>query len=159
MGCANTLHHHFYTGLPDHIKDEICHVGKPQTLGGLHLLAQEVDAHYWECKEEIQHQPKSIASTGKQANPRNNSTQDPVETNLLQTKPQRLAATTQAPPTSVTSWVRTANLQLPSARGILTSTFVCSVVAMATSQTSVLRRKPRPKLAQPRLQSQPQLHS
>ncbi|KAG6326890.1 hypothetical protein ID866_12199 [Astraeus odoratus] len=56
-----TLHHHFYTGLPDHIKDEI---------------SQEVDAHYWECKEEIQHQPKSIASTSKQANPGNNSTQD-----------------------------------------------------------------------------------
>ncbi|KAG6328655.1 hypothetical protein ID866_10434 [Astraeus odoratus] len=25
----NTLCHHFYTGLPDCIKDEICHVGKP----------------------------------------------------------------------------------------------------------------------------------
>ncbi|KAG6325785.1 hypothetical protein ID866_13304 [Astraeus odoratus] len=70
------LRHHFYTGLPDHIKDEICHVGKPRTLGELHLLAQEVDAHYWECKEEIQHQPKSITSTSKQANPGNNSTQD-----------------------------------------------------------------------------------
>ncbi|KAG6327225.1 hypothetical protein ID866_11864, partial [Astraeus odoratus] len=58
------LHHHFYTSLPDHIKDKICHV------------AQEVDACYWEHKEEIQCQPKSITSTGKQANPRNNSTQD-----------------------------------------------------------------------------------
>ncbi|KAG6326148.1 hypothetical protein ID866_12941 [Astraeus odoratus] len=54
----NALRHHFYTGLPDHIKDE------------------EVDAHYWERKEEIQHQPKSITPTGKQANPGNNSTQD-----------------------------------------------------------------------------------
>ncbi|KAG6328437.1 hypothetical protein ID866_10653 [Astraeus odoratus] len=45
-----TLHHHFYTGLPNHIKDK------------------EVDACYWEHKEEIQCQPKSIASTGKQAN-------------------------------------------------------------------------------------------
>ncbi|KAG6330720.1 hypothetical protein ID866_8369 [Astraeus odoratus] len=52
------LCHHFYTGLPDHIKDE------------------EVDACYWEHKEEIQHQTKSITSTGKQDNPRNNSTQD-----------------------------------------------------------------------------------
>ncbi|KAG6325722.1 hypothetical protein ID866_13367, partial [Astraeus odoratus] len=52
------LHHHFYTGLPNCIKDEICHVGKPWTLGELCLLAQEVDAHYWECKEEIQCQPK-----------------------------------------------------------------------------------------------------
>ncbi|KAG6328884.1 hypothetical protein ID866_10205 [Astraeus odoratus] len=53
-----TLHHHFYTGLPNHIKDE------------------EVDAYYWECKEEIQQQTKSITSTGKQANSRNSSTQD-----------------------------------------------------------------------------------
>ncbi|KAG6326951.1 hypothetical protein ID866_12138 [Astraeus odoratus] len=72
----NALHHHFYTGLPDHIKDEICRVGKPRTLGELCLLAQEVDARYWERKEEIQCQPKSIAPTGKQANPGNNSTQD-----------------------------------------------------------------------------------
>ncbi|KAG6326913.1 hypothetical protein ID866_12176 [Astraeus odoratus] len=48
----------------------------PRTLGELCLLGQEVDAHYWECKEEIQRQPKSIAPTGKQANPGNNSTQD-----------------------------------------------------------------------------------
>ncbi|KAG6327776.1 hypothetical protein ID866_11313, partial [Astraeus odoratus] len=45
--------------------------------GELHLLAQEVDAQYWEHKEEIQCQPKSITSTSKQANPGNNSTQDP----------------------------------------------------------------------------------
>ncbi|KAG6326000.1 hypothetical protein ID866_13089, partial [Astraeus odoratus] len=54
-------------------EDEICHTGKPQTLGELHLLAQEVDAQYWEHKEEAQCQTKSIASTSKQANPRNNS--------------------------------------------------------------------------------------
>ncbi|KAG6326414.1 hypothetical protein ID866_12675, partial [Astraeus odoratus] len=70
------LCHHFYTSLLDHIKDEISHIDKPRTLGELCLLAQEVDAHYWECKEEIQCQPKSIASTSKQANPGNNSTQD-----------------------------------------------------------------------------------
>ncbi|KAG6326368.1 hypothetical protein ID866_12720, partial [Astraeus odoratus] len=76
-----------------------------------------------------------------------------VKTNLLQTKPRKLAATTQVPLTSVTSWVRMANSLLLSARGISTSTCVCSVVAMATSQTSVLRRKPRPKLVQPWLHS------
>ncbi|KAG6328232.1 hypothetical protein ID866_10857, partial [Astraeus odoratus] len=40
------------------------------------LLAQEVDAHYWEHKEEIQCQTKNITSTSKQANSGNNSTQD-----------------------------------------------------------------------------------
>jgi len=38
------LRHHFYTGLPNRIKDEISHVGKPRTLNGLHVLTQEIDA-------------------------------------------------------------------------------------------------------------------
>ena len=38
------LQHHFYTGLPDRIKDEISRVGKPRTLNGLHALTQEIDA-------------------------------------------------------------------------------------------------------------------
>ncbi|KAG6327504.1 hypothetical protein ID866_11585 [Astraeus odoratus] len=53
------LHHQFYSGLPDHIKDEICHVGKPCNLDNLHYLAQEIDACYWEHKEEVQHANKS----------------------------------------------------------------------------------------------------
>ena len=38
------LRHHFYTGLPDQIKDEISHVGKPKTLNGLRALTQEINA-------------------------------------------------------------------------------------------------------------------
>jgi len=38
------LHHHFSTGLPDRIKDEISRIGKPRTLNGLRVLAQEIDA-------------------------------------------------------------------------------------------------------------------
>ncbi|KAG6328407.1 hypothetical protein ID866_10682 [Astraeus odoratus] len=38
------LHHMFYNGLPDHIKDEI---------------ACGINVHYWECKSEIAHQAKS----------------------------------------------------------------------------------------------------
>ncbi|KAG6326341.1 hypothetical protein ID866_12748, partial [Astraeus odoratus] len=34
------LHHQFYSGLPDHIKDKICCVGKPCNLDDLHYLAQ-----------------------------------------------------------------------------------------------------------------------
>ncbi|KAG6327856.1 hypothetical protein ID866_11233 [Astraeus odoratus] len=48
------LHHQFYSGLPNCIKDEICHIGKPHNLDNLHYLAQEIDMHYWECKEEVQ---------------------------------------------------------------------------------------------------------
>jgi hypothetical protein len=38
------LHHIFYSGLPNRIKDEISHIGKPCTLEGLQTLAQEIDA-------------------------------------------------------------------------------------------------------------------
>ena len=57
------LWHHFYTGLPDRIKDEISRVGKPKTLNGLRALTQEIDAWYWECKEEVARQTKSAPST------------------------------------------------------------------------------------------------
>ena len=53
------LHHKFYTGLPDRIKDEICRMGKPRNLEDLQALAQDIDARYWECKDEIACQTKS----------------------------------------------------------------------------------------------------
>ncbi|KAG6327466.1 hypothetical protein ID866_11623 [Astraeus odoratus] len=62
------LCHQFYSGLPDHIKDEICHVGKPHNLDNLHYLAQEIDAHYWERKEEVQHANKSSGTNNFPAN-------------------------------------------------------------------------------------------
>ncbi|KIK12714.1 hypothetical protein PISMIDRAFT_18538 [Pisolithus microcarpus 441] len=54
-----TLCHLFYSGLPDRIKDEISRVGKPNTLYGLHALAQEIDVCYWERKDEVARQTKS----------------------------------------------------------------------------------------------------
>ncbi|KAG6332169.1 hypothetical protein ID866_6921 [Astraeus odoratus] len=53
------LCHQFYSELPNHIKDEICHVGKPYNLDDLHYLVQEIDMHYWEHKEKVQHANKS----------------------------------------------------------------------------------------------------
>ena len=40
------LCHIFYSGLPDRIKDEISHIGKPHTLDGFRTLAQTIDARY-----------------------------------------------------------------------------------------------------------------
>ncbi|KIO02902.1 hypothetical protein M404DRAFT_27515 [Pisolithus tinctorius Marx 270] len=55
--------------LPDQIKDKVCQVGKPQTLHELCHLAQEIDACYLECKEEVQwaskHQGLSTSSNNK----------------------------------------------------------------------------------------------
>ncbi|KAG6327957.1 hypothetical protein ID866_11132 [Astraeus odoratus] len=72
-----TLCHQFYSGLPDHIKDKICHVGKPCNLDDLCYLAQEIDMHYWECKEEDQCANKSSGtnnfSTNKPSSSASNS--------------------------------------------------------------------------------------
>ena len=62
------LHHHFYSGLPDRIKDEISRIGKLHTLDSLWAVAQEIDAWYWECKEEVAHQNKTSTSTSTNTN-------------------------------------------------------------------------------------------
>ena len=56
------LRHHFYNGLPNCIKDEVSRIGKPPTLSELRLLAQSIDAHYWEHKSEINCQAKPSAT-------------------------------------------------------------------------------------------------
>ncbi|KAG6327617.1 hypothetical protein ID866_11472 [Astraeus odoratus] len=75
------LCHMFYNGLPDHIKDEIAHIGKPPHLVDLHTMAQGINSHYWERKSEIARQAKtnqssslskqssSGGSSSKQSNP------------------------------------------------------------------------------------------
>ena len=65
------LHHKFYTGLPDRVKDEICRVGKPRQLEDLCSLAQSIDARYWERKEEVARQTKT--SPGNSSNNSNNN--------------------------------------------------------------------------------------
>jgi hypothetical protein len=59
------LRTHFYSGLPDRIKDEISRVGKPDSLYVLRDLAQSIDARYWERKSEITRQSKPTPSTSK----------------------------------------------------------------------------------------------
>ena len=62
------LRHHFYNGLPDHIKDEVSCVGKPPTLSELRSLAQLIDARYWERKSEINRQAKPSAAPPSKSN-------------------------------------------------------------------------------------------
>ena len=56
------LRHHFYNGLPNHIKDEVSRIGKPSTLSDLRHLAQAIDVCYWECKSEVSRQMKPSAN-------------------------------------------------------------------------------------------------
>ena len=59
-GCGDgALWHYFYTGLPDRIKDELSQIGKLWTSDGLCTLSQEIDACYWECKDELTRSSKS----------------------------------------------------------------------------------------------------
>ena len=67
------LHHIFYSGLPDRIKDEISHIGKPRTLDGYRTLAQTIDARYWERKSEVAHQTKSSTSSTSNSASKGNS--------------------------------------------------------------------------------------
>ena len=60
------LRHYFYTGLPDRIKDELSQIGKPWTLDGLHALSQEINARYWERKDELTHSSKSQSTLSPQ---------------------------------------------------------------------------------------------
>ena len=63
-----TLCHHFYSGLPNRIKDEISHIGKLRTLDSLRTVAQEINTRYWECKEEVARQNKTSTSTSTNTN-------------------------------------------------------------------------------------------
>jgi len=65
----------FYSSLPDRLKDEIARVGKPLTLHGLRALCQEIDACYWEHKDEISRMTKtqSTSSPTKPSNSGGNS--------------------------------------------------------------------------------------
>ncbi|KAG6327114.1 hypothetical protein ID866_11975 [Astraeus odoratus] len=70
----NALRHQFYSGLPNRIKDKICRIGKPHNLDDLCYLAQEIDMHYWERKEEVQHTNKSSSTSNFLANKPGSST-------------------------------------------------------------------------------------
>jgi len=71
----------FYSGLPDRLKDEIARVGKPLTLHGLRALCQEIDACYWERKDEISRTTKtqSTSSPTKPSNSGGNSSNSSQE--------------------------------------------------------------------------------
>ena len=75
-----TLHCLFYSSLPDCLKDEITHIGKPWTLDGLCILCQEINARYWEHKDKISHSAKSHpSSSSKPSNSRGNSSKSRQE--------------------------------------------------------------------------------
>src|SRR5882724_10262427 len=66
-----------YNGLTKHIKNNMVHHGKPNTLIGLHGLVQAINAHYWECKSKISQETGNPGSSSmkhdNKPNPKPNS--------------------------------------------------------------------------------------
>ncbi|KIO04679.1 hypothetical protein M404DRAFT_142609 [Pisolithus tinctorius Marx 270] len=60
--------------------DKVCQVGKPQTLHELRHLAQEIDVHYWERKEEFQQASKHQGSSNSSNNSQPKTSQEKAKT-------------------------------------------------------------------------------
>jgi len=103
------LHRLFYSGLPNHLKDEIARVSKPLTLHGLRALCQEIDACYWERKDEVAHTTKSQStpSPAKSSNSGGNSSKSSKEKskagNTTSSAPAGSSKNTSNPSSSGTS--------------------------------------------------------
>jgi len=53
----------YYKGLPDRLKDEIAHLGKPSSLKALQDIVATLDQRYWECQTEINQDKKSASAS------------------------------------------------------------------------------------------------
>ena len=95
------LHHKFYTGLSDQIKDKICCTGKPQNLEDLQALAQDIDTRYWERKDEIARQTKSnpVTSSNTMGNMSNHKATSSGNSSQL---PTSLSSSSGSKPTGKT---------------------------------------------------------
>lgn len=73
----NSLMFQFYRGLPDRLKDQFSHHGKPELLTEMKTKAQEYDARYWARKEEKRrdshNRPSHHSSTPKSDHSSHNS--------------------------------------------------------------------------------------
>src|SRR5882672_748286 len=67
------LHQQAYNGLAKHIKNDMVHNHKPNSLQGLHVLAQLIDSCYWECRTEISHENGISRSSGNKSEHQSNS--------------------------------------------------------------------------------------
>ena len=75
-----TLSQQLYCGLPSRIKDEIAHIGKPDTHSELYTLAQSINSCYWEHHSEVAREtptalkPEHSNDKGKGTNTNNSTT-------------------------------------------------------------------------------------
>src|SRR6266850_2107832 len=62
-----------YNGLAKHIKDNMVHHNKLNTLAGLRRLVQAIDARYWERKGELSHETCASGSSGNKSDNKSDS--------------------------------------------------------------------------------------
>jgi hypothetical protein len=74
---SSALRSRFYKGLPERLKDEVSKTGKPLTLDGMINLAQQLDARYWERRQEVNreqgsHKPNKTPNNSDKSSPKPN---------------------------------------------------------------------------------------
>src|SRR5882672_9836435 len=62
-----------YNRLAKHIKDNMVHHNKPNTLAGLCKIIQAIDARYRECKGELSHETHTSSSSGNKSDNKSDS--------------------------------------------------------------------------------------
>src|SRR5882724_10286364 len=67
------LHRQAYNRLAKHIKDNMVHHEKPNTLVGLRKLVQAIDARYWERKGELSRETQASGSSGNKSEHKSDS--------------------------------------------------------------------------------------
>jgi len=155
-----TLCHLFYSGLPDRLKDAIAQVGKPLTLHGLRALCQEIDARYWEHKDEISRTTKSqpTSSPTKPSNSGGNSSNSGQEKSKTgnpsssanssgSSKMTSNQSSSGSRPDLTNKLGKDGKLTADERKGIWKTTSACSAEVLVISRTTVQRRPKRPKLA------------
>ena len=67
------LHHHYYSGLAERIKDVMGQHGKPSTLEAMKVLAHSIDSRYWERNHEKSCAGKNKSEGNDKSNGKNKS--------------------------------------------------------------------------------------
>ena len=70
----------YYKALPDHIKDDIAHVGKPVGLRPMQDLVATLDQRYWERQSEISRDKRSTATPNPSSQSKTTSTDTRTDT-------------------------------------------------------------------------------
>src|SRR5467141_846592 len=90
------LHRQAYNGLAKHIKDDMVHHNKPNTLAGLRRLVQAIDAQYWERKGELSRETRASRSSGNKSDNKSDSAKSDNKSGKSKSKQKDNNSSTQS---------------------------------------------------------------